>query len=271
MALTITMTKSAERINLESSIKAAHKRALSTATNMLGNEYDGNLKKALEDQDFISRMHNAVAVEWVGYVNGYRELEALEAKEGYPAMNEAVRVLDNIASFLPESVKGECYYPFSGVDFYWLRIFDKVVFQDIGFYQEEEVPNMWWDVDTYSDARINDIVRTLKSQDIIDESQKPFRVTGDAEKPEIIPEYNCATNTLLMKGGHDVLDFLENRYPSIPLNFGAIVIGTPANPFMEVAERLSYDGYNWAGSSKGTDYLIPYSMELEDLNVFVKE
>ena len=127
------MQKTKERTQLETEIIEAHKNSLDIAIQMVQEEFSGDLEKALSDESFVSRMQTNVIVTSQAYRQGYKRLEELERNEGYPAMGAYAEILDEIAQYLPEDRKETCHYPYSGIDFYWARIFKKVIFEDTGF------------------------------------------------------------------------------------------------------------------------------------------
>jgi len=45
----------------------------------------------------------------------------------------------------------------------------------------------------------------------------------------------------------------------------------PSNPLKEIESKLKYDDYFKKISLEGTDWLIPYSMELQDIHIFLKK
>jgi hypothetical protein len=129
----ILFQKSNERIKIEAMIRGAHNNALNIATQMVHDEFNGNLEEALGNELFIKKMHNSVKESWETYRRGYKELENLEAREGYVAMFAYAKELDSIAAHLPQETRTLCHYPFSGTDFYWARIFRKSYFEDTAF------------------------------------------------------------------------------------------------------------------------------------------
>ena len=55
------------------------------------------------------------------------------------------------------------------------------------------------------------------------------------------------------------------------MKYGAIIIVNPSNPLKEIESMLEYNNYLKKISLKGTDWLIPYSMELRDIHIFLKK
>src|SRR3989339_468174 len=241
------MQKSNQRIQLEKKIINAHQDSIQIAMNMMNKEFNGDFDKALADDSFVSRMQNKVKQIWDVYQQGYKRLELLEKDEGYLAMGECANLLDEISSHLPNDSKKVCHYPCSGVDFYWGRIFDRVIFEDIAFNQDK-MPNMWWDVETYGYKKRQEIIKTLKSQRIIPQLANLEFITGDAEK---------------LNAG--------NRFNNRLVKYGTIIIVNPSNPLKEIESKLKYDDYFKKISLEGTDWLIPYSMELQDIHIFLKK
>ncbi len=263
------MQKSTERTQLEGEINQAHIDSLNVAMSMVEDEFDGDLEKALSDGAFVSRMQSRIKQTREIYRQGYRKLEDLERKEAYPAMTICADILDKIREYLPVISRNVCYYPFSGVDFYWARIFDRIIFEDIGFNQDE-LPNMWWDSETYGYERRQEIIGILQTQRIIPKSTILKFISGDADVSRADNQFNDPTTTLLVKGGHDFLGYVESRFNNGSLKYNAIIIVTAKNPPGDVERRLKQDGYTRIVSIEGTDYLIPYAMELRDINIFLK-
>ena len=264
------MQKSNQRIQLEKKIINAHQDSIQIAMNMMNKEFNGDFDKALADDSFVSRMQNKVKQIWDVYQQGYKRLELLEKDEGYLAMGECANLLDEISSHLPNDSKKVCHYPCSGVDFYWGRIFDRVIFEDIAFNQDK-MPNMWWDVETYGYKKRQEIIKTLKSQRIIPQLANLEFITGDAEKLNAGNKFNNPFTTLLVKGGHDFLGHIQSRFKNRLVKYGTIIIVNPSNPLKEIESKLKYDDYFKKISLEGTDWLIPYSMELQDIHIFPKK
>jgi hypothetical protein len=264
------MRKSNERIQLELKIQQKHDEAHNIAMHMVNEEFNGNLNAALSDASFVKKMQTAVKDIWQFYRLCYRTLEDLEKREGYRATHICANVLDKIAKHLPAD-KNICYYPFSGVDFYWARIFNKVVCEDISF-GKKELPNMWWDPETYGLERRKEIIATLKAQKIIPKSASLEFVVGDAETARASNQFNNSNTTLLIKGGHDFLGYVKSRFfAKKPLRYGAIITVTATNPLKDIEERLARDDYSRKASLEGTNWLIPYAMQLKDIHVFIKK
>jgi hypothetical protein len=236
---------------------------------MVKEEFGGDFKEALGDGLFVSRMQERVRPIWQIYRQGYRKLEDLEKREGYPAMSAYAEALDDIAGHLPAENRAFCHYAFSGVDFYWARIFDKVVFEDIAF-DKEELPTMWWEPETYSSERRAEIISTLKAQRVMPESAVMQFLAGDAEIPGDDNQFNNPGATLLVKGGHDFIGYVESRFGESNLQYGAVIIVSPSNPIEKTEERLAQDGYHKKASLDGIDCLAPYAMELKDIHIFLK-
>ncbi|HIG94951.1 MAG TPA: hypothetical protein HA283_03680 [Nanoarchaeota archaeon] len=264
------MQKSNQRIQLEKKIINAHQDSIQIAMNMINKEFNGDFDKALADESFVFRIQNKVKPIWSVYRQGYQELELLEKEEGYLAMAECTKVLDEISGYLPELKKQVCHYPCSGIDFYWGRIFQRTIFQDIAFSQDE-MPNMWWDPEMYSFQKRQEIIGNLKSQKIIPEQAILEFIVSDAETFKSGNQFNNLSTTLLIKGGHDFLGHIQSRFKNHPVKYGAIIIVNPSNPLKEIESMLEYNNYLKKISLKGTDWLIPYSMELRDIHIFLKK
>lgn len=270
MAFLFDVQKSKERIELEKEIKDLHKISLDIAMEMVQDEFEGNLEAALSDDSFVHKMQESVRTKWEVYRNGYRRLEDLEEREGYPAMHTYASELDLIAEQLPRQNRVFCYYPFSSVDFYWARIFDRIVFEDISFDQEKEIPTMWWDPETYGFNRRTEIISTLRTQGVISSSAIMEFVAGNAEIDRYENQFNNQQSTLLVKGGHDVLGYVGTRFKDKRLEYGAIITVTSTNPLRDMEDRFAEDGYRRHVSIEGKGFLAPYSMELKDIHIFLK-
>jgi hypothetical protein len=268
------MRKSKERIDIESQIESAHTKAMNVAIQMVQNEFTGRVRDALIDQEFIRRMQSKIMGYWDDYRNGYNRLEDLEAKEGYPAMLSYVSELDMIAQHLPLQHRYVCYYPFSGVDFYWMRIFKKVVFEDNDFYEQDkkaEISNIWWSLETYSIDKRNSILSTLRKLNIISSKNEAEFLSEDVETCKDLKRFNNYQSTLLIKGGSDVLSYIEKQFRHDSLKFAAIIIGSAVNPFSDIEARFWRDGYRVHYSLEGEDFLVPYAMKLKDVHIFLKD
>lgn len=262
------MDKSPERIKLEEETRAILNDSQKIAWDMVNDEFNGDLDAALSNEDFVKRMQKQISETWKNYLNNYKKLEELEKKEGYPAMKFYASQLDLIEKHLPNSNKEICYYPFSGVDFYWTRIFKKLICEDISF-SKSKLPNNWWEYETYQKRKeIEDI---LKEQNIIPKDSELEIIIGDAEIKKQENMLNKPNVTLLVKGGHSVLNYIEKRYSKEKLLFGAIITVTSADTIEEMDKRLKKEGYKKIFSYKGEDFLVPYALSLRDVHIFAKE
>src|SRR3989339_889445 len=216
------MQKSNQRIQLEKKIINAHQDSIQIAMNMINKEFNGDFDKALADESFVFRIQNKVKPIWSVYRQGYQELELLEKEEGYLAMAECTKVLDEISGYLPELKRQE-------------------------------------------------IIGNLKSQKIIPEQAILEFIVSDAETFKSGNQFNNLSTTLLIKGGHDFLGHIQSRFKNHPVKYGAIIIVNPSNPLKEIESMLEYNNYLKKISLKGTDWLIPYSMELRDIHIFLKK
>ena len=272
------MKKSNERITLENKIKNAHNTAIAEALNMVEREFGGNIESALADKSFVSRMQNRVKKIWKIYRAGYEELEKLDAKENYLAMFAYVRQLDLIAKHLPWQSKHFCYYPFSGVDFYWSRIFKKVIYEDIAFYEAEKpdemsdiTQNIWWNLETYSIKRRIEIISTLEKLDIIQRPSQMEFMSDNVDVCKDIYRFNNQQSSLLIKGGSDVLGFIEKKFSDQVLDYKALIIGSSVNSIEDMEERFARNGYYKCFYLEGKDFLVPYAMSLKDVYLFLKD
>jgi hypothetical protein len=268
------MRKSEEREKLESQIESAHTKAIEIAMQMVQEEFGGRVDDALIDQSFIIRMQNKIREFWEIYRNEYGKLEDLELKEGYPAMLAYASELDVIAEHLPLKNRYFCYYPFSGVDFYWMRIFKKVVFEDNAFYEQDkssDTLNIWWSIDTYGAKKRHEIISTLMKLEIISSMTDAEFLSKDVETCKDSKRFNGYQSTLLMKGGSDVLAYLEKQFADDSLKYGAVIIGSAVNSIRDMEERFTRDGYYRHFSLEGDDFLAPYAMKLKDIHIFLKD
>lgn len=285
------MQKSEERVELEKKITDAHECCFDIATDettikdivtdkdivteIVRDEFGGNDEAAsssnLLQESFFRKMHERTRKLQQVYINGYRQLEDLERREGYPAMLAYAALLDSIAEHLPRQNRVFGYYPFSGVDFYWARIFEKlVVCEDIGFDEKEQIPEMWWGVETYGAKKRQEIISILKSQGIIPVSSNVEILSGDAGVDRYDNRFNNQQSTLLVKGGHNVLGYIETRFQGRHLEYGAIITASSFNPLRDMEHRFAKDGYRRHASFEGGEFLAPYAMELNDIHIFLK-
>lgn len=264
------MKKSTERIALEQDIHEAHNQALDVALQMVEEEFDGDMDKATQSNDFIQRVQARAQELRDKYLYSYRELEMLEQRENYPAMWEYARILDTVAQNLPEHLRHNCYYPFSGTDFYWARIFSKLTCEDIGFDQQEQIVNMWWGAEAYSERKREEIISLLKKLNIIAPNTDIQCVSSDVEESQKFFESSRSDIALLIKGGHDIIGAIKTCFGGRVPEFGAIITVSSANPIQELTAYLKDCGYQHTFSHQGTDWIAPHSMELRNIHVFLK-
>ena len=250
-------------------IRKYHKQARDIGMQMIKDEFGGDMNKATQDMDFIRRMHHNIDTLWNKYLDSYRLLEKIEKENGYASMKQYADILDIISEYIPDQCKQICYYPFAGIDFYWARIFNTLICQDITYDRYESL-NAWWGMDWYNGKKRMEIVELLKSIEIIPPENSIICVNGKAELPNKETELNRHEVTLLLKGGHSVIDFIKERFND-QVFFGIIIIVTPADTIEDLDGFMSYNGYNLIYHDNETRLLIPYAMELRDIHVFSKK
>lgn len=177
--------------------------------------------------------------------------------------------LDEIAEGLPKEALRRAYYPFAGIDFYWLRIFDHITFEDLA-YDKLFARSMWWPAKMYtSESRIQ-IIQQLKSQNVVPSSHVPAFRNADGDLPLTTDTLLQSGITLIVKGGHSVLPFLHKRYGEGTLPFSAAVFASPADDPEKLKEAMSKRGYRLDRYIKGEPFYAPYAMGLHDIYVFIK-
>lgn len=257
------------RLIIEKKIKKYHDESYNIGIQLINDEYNGDMERALLDTVFVERMQATIAKIWNKYLDAYKRLEELEREEGYLATKDYARVLDLIARHLPVEYRKCCYYPFSGIDFYWARIFKTLICQDIVYNKETKCINAWWGMDWYSHDKIDEIISLLKDLAIIPQSSIIKFLSGDADETDIrISDVSCTT--LLIKGGHDVLDYLNNKFDESGIIFRAIIIVSSANSLEDMCEYLSNRGYEKTFSDSAVSIVAPYAMNLNEIHIFIK-
>ena len=262
------MQKSQKRLEIENSIHEAHRSSLETALDMINREFGGDLERALKDEDFIERMQKKAIKSFRKYREGYNELEELEIEEDFVAIKSCVKLLDEISEHL--NGREVCYYPFSGTDFYWARIFKKTIFEDLSYDSKEEIPNMWWDKEQYTKENREKIIESLKINEFIPKTSNIEFSCADSNTSVMAEELNNPHTTLIVKGGHDFLGYIKERYSETNLEYGNIITVNISNKTKPVEEKLDRQGYKKISYFKGIKYLLPFSMELRDINIFTK-
>ena len=266
----LRMEKSIERRVLEDNIRISHEKSLTIAMELVHKKYGDDLEAALADFSLVQRVQDEIKTIWAAYLNGYRLLEEPEAKEGYPAMLAYAAELDIIGKRIPSENRQLCYYPYSGMDLYWGRIFNRVVFDDISFDCNNELSARWWGVDDYGADRRNYIIMTLRKLEIIPNSAVLEFRSKDADLPDRKNEFNDRLSNLLLKGGSDVLDYLDNGFKGVELRYGTVITVNSINTKEQLREKFMQDNYHENFSLCGQDFIAPYAMELKSVMVFCK-
>ncbi|MFC1698110.1 hypothetical protein ACFL1H_07235 [Nanoarchaeota archaeon] len=260
-----------ERQKLEKKIKDSHNNAQSEATQwMLRHPFTGiaafiSMMKKGEVSDKVAKQWQNLP-SWKEYQEAYKQLEILEEKEGYPAMNFYAEQLDQNKNRISSK---KAYYPFAGTDFYWARIFDEIVFEDIG-YGQEYVKNMWWTPDKYQDESINDIINKLRSINIITNGVKIDLIQGNANQTREDNDCNNEDYTLIVKGGHSVINFLNKRFGEEKLNFNSAIFVSATDSNEKLEEEMNKRGYRFMNFDVGERFYSPYAMGLYNICVFDK-
>ena len=94
-------------------------------------------------------------------------------------------------------------------------------------------------------------------------------MSGDSQIEREDNHFNNSATTLLIKGGHDVLGFLKDRFRERRVMFGAIITVTSHNPVEDMDEYLLNHNYRRTFSHPGEDFLAPYST-LKFKDIFVR-
>ena len=173
---------------------------------------------------------------------------------------------------LPEKCQKKAYYPFAGTDFYWTKIFDEIIFEDIS-YNQDFVKNMWWGSCSYQEEKINKIFSTLHKAEILSDNykQKIQIINGDANITRQDNDFNKDDYTLIIKGGHSVTDFLETRYFNEELNFCSIIIINPSEDNNELNEEMKKRNYTCIFSEQDKLFYAPFSMGMTRRYIFTKK
>ena len=202
------------------------------------------------------------------YQNSYSKLESLEDQEGYSAMKYYSEQLDEIKELIPDKFLENGYYPFAGTDFYWARIFENTIFEDIG-YNQDYVKNMWWSSDKYSQKSLDEIILVLSQQNIIPKNPSIKIITGDSEKDRVDNNYNQENSTLVVKGGHSTIPFLKKRFSE--LKFGTAVFVSPADRAEDLQKEMVNRGYKCISVINDDKFYAPYAMGLGIRYLFLKD
>jgi len=129
---------------------------------------------------------------------------------------------------------------------------------------------MLWETKSYNPSNVERILKKLKEQDIIPIAAKVDFLSSSSEKTKENNRFNKSNTTLLVKGGHDFLSYIENSFDYRTLAYGAIIIVTANNPLADIESKLKKAEYQRKISLEGTDFLAPFSMELKDIHLFIK-
>ncbi|MCK4669975.1 MAG: hypothetical protein KAT43_02135 [Nanoarchaeota archaeon] len=265
------MIKSEERRALEADIRKTYETAMNTALDIVKEEFGfvdkDTFAEAANDSKFVGCMQANIRGLQLHYNECYRRLEELEKREEYFGMHAYANQLDMIAGLL--SCRDICHYPFSGVDFYWARIFQRTFFEDMAF-DGKDYPDNWWDIETYTHKKREEIISLMKKIGIIPLFARIELLSGDAEVSKPSNRFNNKYTTLLVKGGHDILDYLRRRFKDEELEYGTILAVDPSNPRSELIQGICERGYTMTGAIEGTGIIAPFSMELKNIYIFRK-
>lgn len=263
------MDKSPERKALEKDIQDTHDTAMKKTRELVELQFgfcdDDAIEEAMSDPAFVRLMEERISELQKHYMGCYRSLEELEEREGWPAMKAYANRLDYLEQFLP--CRRFCHYPFSGVDFYWARVFDRIAFEDMAF-DGREHPDNWWDAETYTEKRREEIIALLKRKKIIPENADMRFLAGDAFQGRPDNQFNTLEATLLVKGGHDVLGYVNKRFADEELKYGSVVAVMAANSPDDLIGGLQERGYTMAMAITGTGLTAPFGMDLKDIFIF---
>lgn len=231
---------------------------------------DWYLEACIADSEFMVRVMAALAEARVEYYEGYRQLEDLEEKEDFPATRWCCSVLDEIAVCIPPAKRIFGHVPVCGRDFYWARIFTRTCFEDIAFDVAESV-NAWWEIACYNADGRTHVISTLIRVGVLSGSEDLTFVSRDSHLPHADDEkWNRHDATLVVAGGHNVLDFLKDRFGDLPLEYGAIITVNPfVPPDRNLALELKKRSFERCCYFEGGEYVLPYAIGYEDITVYL--
>lgn len=201
---------------------------------------------------------------WEAYQTAYDELELLDAQEGFPASKQYAAEIDSLVQHLPAECN-KAYYPFAGLDFYWAHAFDETVFEDIG-YKQKLIANMWWRQEKYQQAGIQAAFSFLQQAGVFQEPKVQL-ITGNADEEREDNNFNSPEWTLIVKGGHSVIPFLEGRFDG-PLSFGACIFISPTDSREDLTSEMTRRGHKLAHYEKGEQFYAPFAMALQHKYLF---
>lgn len=207
----------------------------------------------------------------IAYQEAYSMLEELERDEGFPAMRAYAERLDHVREALPEENRKNGYYIYAGIDFYWARLFDRTMFEDVA-YSSEFSPHMWWEPERYQRESLHQCIATLREAGALSESDNVGLQISDSSETRLVNDYNKPEWTLIEKSGHDILQFLRDRFGHPELvHFGAIIVASPVRDEEKLIQGMQEFGYSHAHTEQGELILAPYTMGVRDIRVFLKE
>lgn len=204
---------------------------------------------------------------WTQYQKSYKELEQLEIKEGFPAMQQYAAELDHLKDFLQKQNRTKGYYPFAGTDFYWARIFDQTVFEDIGYWKTYD-QHMWWKPSAYQQPNIEESLHLLAQAGVIENKDNIQLIVGDANRTRNENDFNNKDYTMIVKGGHSVLPFISKRFKKEQLKFGAIIVVSPSDTHTELINGMAERDFSCIYHEKGERFYAPFSMGMQQRYIF---
>jgi len=260
------MKKSKKRLLLEKELRNAHMESVDLVRRTAQEMFGKSFSEIEGDEQKLRQVVEKVRLgPWQNYVGRQAELLELEKKEGFPAFAEYAGHIDFVGAHIPQEAREDCYHPFSGLDFLWARIFNRVLNEDFGFSAHDL---SWWQSHEYM-AVFASLSATLKDAGLIPRDRRIDSLGGDSfTQRSITDKINKPGGTLLVKRGHDNLTFIRKRFleRGLPLRFGAIVFegGFYDHSFEETEEALDHAGYGlsmrYGREVEDLEYAIPYAL-----------
>ena len=206
----------------------------------------------------------------VAWLEALKELERLEAKEGFPAASAYIRQIKELCLSLPKDLTS-AYYPFAGTDMYWGSVLSTLILEDKNFNTSEEHNySMWWGQDDYSLERCGEIESMLKKEGLLPNTTRITYITGDSTEARDDNDFNEANVVFISKSGNKLPRLLRGRFKGQEIKFGAIIaVNEPASK-KNLDALLEPYGYRCVFELKGGDFLIPYAMSLGRLYLYLK-
>lgn len=197
-------------------------------------------------------------------------LRQIEQEEGYRNIQRYIDMLLDVRSRIPESLHRIAYYPYAGLDVFWLAGFQNLIMEDKNYNSPDDNPTAWWDADDYKIESLQNLVARLKTNGLISQNNSAKFSIKDSLTSAALNEVNQPFISIIYKAGPSFVYFLEKAFKNREMAFGAIIVAND-NTRPRVLDRvLNKHNYHKVYELNPEMVVNPWSLPISRPKVYLK-